>query len=986
MDPASPTRKISSTSSKSDSSDLSSPGCLSPGFARFGSLHPLGEKQPMEADGAGKSDSQIRSRRKRSAIKARHGDALRNLKEALQKYSTFRKELEKSYRNTIDNVNELYKVLGMGDKLTTWLRERMIEEMVSVEGFVNKDPIIIVSGQVNCGKSSLVNEILERTCVPVEKTPCTAMLTRLKYSKTDYYQVFNADGTPKTEKVDFNAKKLKKDVQLESRTRESEAVECTVEIGLDNPILEFGIQIYDTPGTNENEALDAVVQQSLDGVLQVLIYVIDGNRSLTKLDEDFIETITVKYPKMNIVYVCNKCEESKSAQQRDAFSEDEEEGQPAARFRSMSKGEEVYERLLGMKKVDSELNGSDHDDKYFKVSCKKIRKARLNDNMEDEFMLEFLQLINALIKNFDECVYESLNNALTSLYAFATRVFDYFLYVKFLNQPIWESLLKKLTDVRGKEERAYEELHEFIDEQCRQLNMSLKQSIKERQDTIVSTVNRRIFGTSLETLDAESSSEKQRARLATVLQSVIYEEIVNGSAFHEIRTFIQGKIVDRIHALLEECERLPGVGDLVPQLKSCFRFELLSSGGVDFCQDMCKKSLSLTLRAILDKILQHFNPALGLKRQEKLRQLLVRRFLKHIDEKALGSNVAQQLFEQLAQSHNRFQQIVETIEKAHSNRKFKQSGYKKFIPLFSKEICNLKVLIAEVEILRSNSYLPGLIEIKSGHRNEVYVFGVAPRQHVEKKLKVEAVGYEEGVQELAVLLNCGRMLQIQHDHLITSFDLQRDCDGCLRVTLPFCQSNLFYGLYHQMKQSLKVRMLMAKDIVGACVYLAERGFRANDLRPSNILLRQWQPKIDLTKSKSLDTPYPEPDDEPPFHFAPEAINNDDNHQTTNQPTCSTYDTYSCVILIWLLSIGKFIRPSFAQKKSIGDIQNTILSNTYRVQRELLEEIKRQLNSLQSGMEQIGLTSLVQRNIVLESSQRMTISELHEYLEDLYTRM
>jgi hypothetical protein len=80
------------------------------------------------------------------------------------------------------------------------------------------------------------------------------------------------------------------------------------------------------------------------------------------------------------------------------------------------------------------------------------------------------------------------------------------------------------------------------------------------------------------------------------------------------------------------------------------------------------------------------------------------------------------------------------------------------------------------------------------------------------------------------------MLQINHDHLMTSFDLQRDCDGCLRVSLPFCQSNLFYGLWYKMRKPMEVRMRMAKDIVGACVYLAERGFRANDLRPSNILV------------------------------------------------------------------------------------------------------------------------------------------------------
>jgi hypothetical protein len=458
---------------------------------------------------------------------------------------------------------------------------------------------------------------------------------------------------------------------------------------------------------------------------------------------------------MHILYVCNKCEECKSTKERDAFSddEDEEEEQRPTPTRKLSKGEVVYERLLGMKKDCRKIER----DSYFQISCKKIRNARHNQNLEDEFMQQFLKLINALISKFDECVYGSLNTALVSLYALATRVFDYFVSVKFLNQPMWESLLRKLTEVREKEARAYEELHVLIEHQCGLMNSHLKQSIKARKHSIVSAVHKRTFGTSLDALDtAGSPNKEQRAELAAVFQRVIYEEILSDRSFHEIRTFTQGEIINKIQTLLFECERLPGVGDLVPQLRSCFRFELLSNGAVDFCQNMYKKSLSFTLRAILDKILKQLNPGSSLKRQENLRQAVVRRFLERIDEKALGSEVARQLFAQLADSHNRFKSIMETIEKAHSSRKVKQSGLKKFIPLFSKGICDLRTLSAEVETLRSKPCPPDFVEMKSGHRNEVYVFGCAPRQHVQRRVKIAGVSYEEDVQKLAVLLNCGR--------------------------------------------------------------------------------------------------------------------------------------------------------------------------------------------------------------------------------------
>jgi hypothetical protein len=141
-------------------------------------------------------------------------------------------------------------------------------------------------------------------------------------------------------------------------------------------------------------------------------------------------------------------------------------------------------------------------------------------------------------------------------------------------------------------------------------------------------------------------------------------------------------------------------------------------------------------------------------------------------------------------------------------------------------------------------------------------------------------------------------------------------------------------------------------------------------------LQQWQPKIDLCKWKSLDTPYPKPDDKPPFHFAPEAIGNEDT-QKDNQT--STYDTYSCVILIWLLAIGEFIRPPFAQTNSVEDIQNIILSDTSMVKQELLQEIEERMTG-QSEMEL--LSGLLRQNIVGESDRRMTINELFNFMKDV----
>ena len=57
-------------------------------------------------------------------------------------------------------------------------------------------------------------------------------------------------------------------------------MQCTVEVGIRHDLLKYGLQIVDVPGLSENQVLDDLVAECLDGMLQILIYVIDGKTSL----------------------------------------------------------------------------------------------------------------------------------------------------------------------------------------------------------------------------------------------------------------------------------------------------------------------------------------------------------------------------------------------------------------------------------------------------------------------------------------------------------------------------------------------------------------------------------------------------------------------------------------------------------------------------------------------------------------------------------
>ena len=54
----------------------------------------------------------------------------------------------------------------------------------------------------------------------------------------------------------------------------------SVEVGICHDLLKYGLVILDVPGLSESVELDDVVRESLHGMLQLIIYVINGKKTL----------------------------------------------------------------------------------------------------------------------------------------------------------------------------------------------------------------------------------------------------------------------------------------------------------------------------------------------------------------------------------------------------------------------------------------------------------------------------------------------------------------------------------------------------------------------------------------------------------------------------------------------------------------------------------------------------------------------------------
>ena len=202
-------------------------------------------------------------------------------------------------------------------------------QMANVIRLLEEKPTLVFVGQLKSGKSTLANLVLKRHILPSDEGPCTARMVKLKFSEKSkgeggvdnaYLQLLRADGTVIGERKHLETVKDSKGIDrvlipqdvvsvgretgFKERSRPfrgkgGEATEhaAWVEIYCSHPLLQF-IQVVDSPGKGENEQLDELVNDTIShGLVQTLVYVIDGCRGLTtKVRSSLTSTrSTIKY-------------------------------------------------------------------------------------------------------------------------------------------------------------------------------------------------------------------------------------------------------------------------------------------------------------------------------------------------------------------------------------------------------------------------------------------------------------------------------------------------------------------------------------------------------------------------------------------------------------------------------------------------------------------------------------------------------------------
>ncbi len=144
---------------------------------------------------------------------------------------------------------------------------------------------IVVLGEMKRGKSTLINALVGEALLPSDVTPCTALLSLLRYGPEQRATLHYNDGKP-PQIVDFDTFRVNYTIAAnEARKLAANTfsdishvvIECPV------PLLESGLEIVDTPGLNDTEARNQQVLSYLNEA-QAVVFVLDALQPIT-LDE-----------------------------------------------------------------------------------------------------------------------------------------------------------------------------------------------------------------------------------------------------------------------------------------------------------------------------------------------------------------------------------------------------------------------------------------------------------------------------------------------------------------------------------------------------------------------------------------------------------------------------------------------------------------------------------------------------------------------------
>lgn len=205
-------------------------------------------------------------------------------------------QLAVSREQVEDLLNELAEISAQSglNLLTREVREERIP------AFRQGRMSVVVLGEFNHGKSTVVNALLGEEILPVGITPTTAVITHLVYGDKPHAEIQPPRGGARTAIAYDQLGKAIKHENDEGSEPEY------VEIQYPNALLADSLVLVDTPGVNDISRQKVEITYGYVPKADVILYVLDATQVLKKSEITFIKERLLKANRDRIIFVLGK--------------------------------------------------------------------------------------------------------------------------------------------------------------------------------------------------------------------------------------------------------------------------------------------------------------------------------------------------------------------------------------------------------------------------------------------------------------------------------------------------------------------------------------------------------------------------------------------------------------------------------------------------------------------------------------------------------
>ena len=154
---------------------------------------------------------------------------------------------------------------------------------------------MVVLGEFNHGKSTVINALLGSDVLPTGITPTTSVITHIR----------GGDGSARVVSDD-QVDELKADDLKQVITTDPPNDLRHVELHVDSPLLTNGLMIVDTPGVNDISQQKVEITYGYVPRADVIVYVLDSTQALKRSEITFIQERLLKNSHDRLFFVLGK--------------------------------------------------------------------------------------------------------------------------------------------------------------------------------------------------------------------------------------------------------------------------------------------------------------------------------------------------------------------------------------------------------------------------------------------------------------------------------------------------------------------------------------------------------------------------------------------------------------------------------------------------------------------------------------------------------